>query len=213
MRFTIPLLTFVALFFQACSILPGSYNAGGYSSGYSSSSNQVNYGHIQGPYKAKVELSRISGNDLRFIERRTFTKTIRAQLANSKTITLTSTPDLKLSIFINKYTSNAREYKEDRHGTVIYHLDENYKLQAQYEIRDKTNFAPVKGVTTYNVFVKSKSGIGYDDAKRVAMKRVFEAFAKKVARDIDSRGQILANKYSVRTLDYKSTHNTLCPVP
>ena len=209
MRFTIPLLALVSLFFQACSMLPGTYSA----DGYVNTANQVNYGHIQGPVKAKVELSRITGNDLKFIERRTFTKTIKAQLANSNTITLDSTPDLKLSIFINRYTTNAREYKEAQHGIVIYHLNENYKIEAQYAIRDKTNFAPIKGTTKYNVYVKAKSGIGYDDAKRVAMKRVFEALAKKVARDISSRGSILKNRYSVRTLDYKGTHNTLCPVP
>jgi len=203
MKFTIPLFAILSLLFQACSILPGSYSAGGYSAGGYSAYHGV----------VKVELERVTGNDLKLIERILFIRKLKSELAQKGTVVIQNTNHLRMQIIINKYITSTRMYKEAQHGVVIYHLDESYKITAQYTIADRAEFTPVKSTINYNVTVRAKSAVDYDDAKRVAMKKVIEAFAKRVANDISAKGSILSSRYSIRTPDYKATHNNLNPLP
>ena len=188
MKLNIFLLAFLSILFQSCSILPGSYNAGGYSAGGYSS----NY---RGPIN--VELEKVSGNDLKLvIERLVFLRTLRSELAQRGKVFLDDSSMLKLRINIERYLVDAHQYKTLQHGLVVYHLDQKYKTTTTYTITDKAGFTPVKGTIRYNVTVRAKSGIDYDDAKRVAIKRLFEAIAKRVANDISAKGSILSSKYN-----------------
>jgi len=205
MRLFLPLVTFITLFFQACSILPGTYNAGGYGGG----------GGYYGSYPStiKVNLQRVTGNDLSFIERVTFIRELKNDLNQRGSVIIGDTPTLSLEVIINKYAEQVKMYKNAEHGFTIYHLDTKYNIKAQYYVTDTADFTPVKGIINYNVTVKAKSAVDYNDAKRVALKKVMEALAKRVANDISAKGSILASRYSIRTPDYKATHNNLDPAP
>ena len=185
MKRNIFLLAFLSILFQSCSILPGSYSAGGYSAGYSNRE------------PVTVELVKVSGNNLRFVvERLVFLRTLRSELAQRGQVILDDSPMLKLRINIERNLLSSHQYKTVQHGLIVYHLDEKYQTTTTYTITDKAGFTPAKGTVRYNVTVRAKSGIDYDDAKRVALKRLFEAIAKRVANDISAKGSILSSKYN-----------------
>ena len=187
MKLNIFLLALLSIMLQSCSMLPGSYNAGGYSaSGYSSSRTPV-----------VVELEKVSGNNLKLvIERLVFLKTLRAELEQKGRVLLGDSTMLKLNINIERNLVDAREYKTLQHGLVVYHLDQKYRTTTTYTITDKAGFTPVKGVVRYSVTVRAKSGVDYDDAKRVGIKSLFKAIAKRVANDLSSKSSILSSKYN-----------------
>ena len=188
MKLNIFLLAFLSIIFQSCSILPGSYSAGGYSAGNYSST-------YKGP--VAVELVKVTGNDLRFVvERLVFIKTLRSELMQRGKVFIDDSPMLKLSINIERNLVSSHKYKAVQHGLIVYHLDEKYQTVTTYTITDKAGFTAAKGTIRYNVTVKARSGIDYDDAKRVALKRLFEAIAKKVANDISAKGSMLSSKYN-----------------
>ena len=185
MKLNIFILAFLSILFQSCSILPGSYSAGGYSAGYSN----------RGPIT--VELVKVSGNNLRFVvERLVFLRTLKSELAQRGQVILDDSPMLKLRINIERNLVSSRQYKTVQHGLIVYHLDEKYQTTTTYTITDKAGFIPAKATVRYNVTVRAKSGIDYDDAKRVALKRLFEAIAKRVANDISAKGSMLSSKYN-----------------
>lgn len=190
MKLNILLLAFLSLLFQSCSILPGTYNAGGYSAGgYTGGSG------VRGPIS--VELVKVRGNDLRFVvERLVFIRTLKSELLTKGKVYIDNSPMLKLRINIERTLTKTHQYKTIQHGLIVYHLDENYQTTTTYTVTDKAGFTPAKGAVNYNVLVRAKSGIDYDDCKRVALKRLFEAMAKRVASDISSKGSALSSKYN-----------------
>ena len=188
MKLKIVILTLLSLLIQSCSMLPGTYNAGGYSSG--------SYGgSYRGPIN--VELVKVKGNDLKFVvERLVFIRTLKSELAQRGKVFLDDSTMLKLRINIERNLVSSRKYKTIQHGLIVYHLDEKYQTITTYTITDKAGFVAAKGTIRYNVTVRAKSGMDYNDAKRVALKRLFEAIAKRVASDISAKGTILSSKYS-----------------
>ncbi len=185
MKLNILLLTLFSLLIQSCTILPGTYNAGGFGA-----SSYINKGPI------KVELVDVTGNDLKFVvERLVFLRTLRSQLAQRGQVILDDSPMLKLRINIDRHLVTSRKYKAVEHGLIFYHLDAQYQTLTTYTIKDKAGFIAAKGDIRYNVTVRAKSGIDYDDAKRVSLKSLFEAIAKRVAADISAKGPMLASKY------------------
>lgn len=190
MKLNIAILAFISLLIQSCSMLPGTYNAGGYSSNSAYTGSRG-----QGPIN--VELVKVSGNDLKLIvERSVFIKTLKSELATKGKIFIDDSPMLRLRINIERTLTKTRRYRAIQHGLIVYHLDENYQTTTTYTITDKAGFIPAKGTINYNVLVRAKSGIDYDDCKRVALKRLFEAIAKRVARDISAKGSALSAKYN-----------------
>ncbi len=188
MKLNIFILALVSLLIQSCTILPGTYNAGGFgSNSYSSKYREP----------IKVELDEITGNDLKFVvERLVFLKALRSQLAQRGQVILDDSPMLKLKININRNLVTSRKYKTVEHGLIFYHLDAQYQTFTTYTITDKAGFTAAKGNIRYNVTVRAKSGVDYDDAKRVSLKSLFKAIAKRVAADISARGPMLSAKYN-----------------
>jgi len=134
-------------------------------------------------------LQRVTGNDLSFIERVTFIRELKNDLNQRGSVIIGDTPTLSLEVIINKYAEQVKMYKNAEHGFTIYHLDTKYNIKAQYYVTDTADFTPVKGIINYNVTVKAKSAVDY------------------------AKGSILASRYSIRTPDYKATHNNLDPAP
>ncbi len=182
MRLQIFIITFLSLMFQSCTML-NNYSVGGYR--YSSANKVV-----------KVELTNVTGNDLRFIERITFIRTLKEKLAQRGRVVLGTTPKLELKVVINRTITHSTQHKTVQHGIVTYYLDEHYQTSTVYTITDKAGLTPVRGVINYNVLVKARSIVDYDDAKRIALKKLFEAIATKVANDISAKSSILAVKYN-----------------
>ena len=188
MKLKILISILLSILIQSCSMLPGTYNVGGYSASSSSSSYK---GFIN------VELAEVKGNDLRFVvERLVFIRTLKSELAQRGKVIIDNSPMLKLKINIERDLVSSHKYKTIQHGLVVYHLDEKYQTITTYTITDKAGFTPAKGTVRYNVTVRAKSGIDYDDTKRVALKRLFEAIAKRVANDISAKGSMLSSKYN-----------------
>ena len=188
MKLNILILILLSLLIQSCSMLPGTYNAGGYSAS--------NYGNsYRGPIN--VELVKVKGNDLKFVvERLVFIKTLKKELEQRGKVFLDDSPMLKLRINIERNIMNSRKYKTIQNGLIVYHLDEQFQTVSTYTITDKAGFVAAKGTIRYNATVRAKSGLDYDDAKRVALKRLFEALAKRVAADISAKGTMLSSKYN-----------------
>jgi len=196
MRLPLYLVTFIAMVFQGCTMLPGSFgqwgNNYGASQNYSSSPTYNTANAI-----TAVELERVTGNDLNVLERVAFVKELKRQMAQRGSVVLTDdSPILKLTVVINRNLVYAKQYKTVTHGIVTYHLDRKYETQTQYYIEDAIHNTPLKGTINYNVTVKAKSGFAYDDAERVAIKRLLEAIAKKVADAIESKSSVLSQKYN-----------------
>ena len=186
MKLHILTLTFLSLLFQSCSMLPGSYNAGGYG---------VNYSSNRGP--VVIELLDVSGNNLKLVvERLTFLRAFKSELTKQGRIILGDSDKLQLKININRTLTNTKQYKTIQHGLVVYHSDENYNTITTYTITDKAGFTAAKGTIRYNVLVRAKSGVDYDDARRVAIKSLFKAIAKRVANNISAKASALAAKYN-----------------
>lgn len=182
MRIQIFIIALLSLMFQSCTTFTALSN-GGY--GYSSVNKQV-----------KVELANVTGNNLRFIERITFIRTLKDKLAQRGAVVIATTPKLELRVIISRTITQSSRHKTVQHGIVNYYLDEYYQTSTVYTITDKAGFTPVKGVINYNVLVKAKSTVDYDDAKRIALKKLFEAIATRVANDISAKASILAVKYN-----------------
>jgi len=188
MKLKILISILLSILIQSCSMLPGTYNAGGYSSGSYGGNNR-------GPIN--VELVEVRGNDLKLvIERLVFIRTLKSELAQRGKVFIDDSPMLKLRINIERNLVSSHKYKAIQHGLIIYHLDEQYQTVTTYTITDKAGFVAAKGTIRYNVTVRAKSGLDYDDAKRVALKRLFEAIAKRVASDISAKGTMLSSKYN-----------------
>ena len=190
MRLQIFLAAFLAIFFQSCTTFNG------FNYGSSGSSIGGSFGYSATPAKpVKVELTQVTGNNLRFIERITFIRTLKDRLAKRGVVVIDTTPKLKLRVIIDRAVTQSTQHKTMRHGVVTYYLTEYYQTSTIYTITDRAGFTPVRGVINYNVLVKAKSIVGFDDAKRVALKKLFEAIATRVADDISAKGAILAAKY------------------
>ena len=190
------LVAFIAFVFQGCTMMSGSYGRWGNS--YSTSQNYSSSpSYTTANTVTAVELERVTGNDLNILERAVFVKELKRQMAQQGKVVITDdSPLLKLTVIINRNLIYAKQYKTITHGIVTYHLDRKYETQTQYYIEDAIHNTPLKGTINYNVTVKAKSGFAYDDAERVAIKRLLEAIAKKVAYAIESKSSVLNQRYN-----------------
>jgi len=196
MKLPLFLVALIAMLFQGCTMLPGSF--GQWGNNYSANpsySTQTNYSTAN--TITTVELKRVTGNDLNFMERIMFIKALKIEMAQRGSVTIVDrSPMLKLTIIINRNLVYEKKYLTIKHGLKVYHLDRKYDTQIEYFIEDAIHNIPVKGKINYNVTVKATSGFAYDDAERVAIKRLLEAIAKKVAYAIESKSSILSQKYN-----------------
>jgi len=196
MRLLLFLVAIIAFVFQGCTMMPGSF--GGWGNNYSANQSFTNTpSYSTANTVTSVELERVTGNDLNILERVVFVKELKRQMAQrGKVVIVDDSPMLKLTVVINRNLIYSKKYRTVAHGMRVYHLDRKYETQTQYYIEDGIHNIPLKGTINYNVTVKAKSGFAYDDAERVAIKRLLEAIAKKVADAIESKSSVLSQKYN-----------------
>jgi len=191
MRLSIYIFLASFMLFQGCTIITSDFG----SSTLIANADEPFVYKRDSNSKVVIDLARVTGNDLTFMERYNFIKTLKEEINKSDKIKIGQSTLLHLKVVINKNPIQERRYKFVHKGFTEYHQDIRYKVSLNYSIVDRADFVAAKGTINYNVLVKASSYAGYDDAKRVGLKKLSIALAKKLARDINYKAPQLITKY------------------
>jgi len=191
MRVSLFIGILLTLLFQGCTMMTNSF---GPATLVANAPEPYVYQKESSP-KITVSLDRVASNDFTFMERINFIRTLKDELNKTSNISIGQSTLLHLKVVVNKYPLNERKYKIVHKGFTEYHQDIRYKTNLSYTVTDRAGQIATKGVINYNVLVKASSYAGFEDAKRVGLKKLSVALAKRLARDLSARASILASKY------------------